>query len=83
LRGARKLSPELKAWRLANIADSLEKAMGWNGLSHAGMSMIRHAHEPPGWVRLRGGARMRSERYYIDSNILYFIAADRRQPKSN
>jgi len=49
IKASRKLSPDEKAFRLAGVADSLEKARTrWGGLSHAGVSMIRYAHEPSG-----------------------------------
>jgi hypothetical protein len=53
IKASRKLSPDEKAFRLADVADSLEKARTrWGGLSHAGVYMIRNAHEPSGWCDL-------------------------------
>jgi len=53
IKASRKLSPEIKALRLADVEESLEWARTrWNGLSRAGVSMMKHAHEPPGWYDL-------------------------------
>jgi len=53
IKASRKLSPELKALRLAGVEESLERARTrFDGLSRAGVSMMRHAHEPPGWYDL-------------------------------
>jgi len=47
IKASRKLPPDEKAWRLADVADTLERARGWNGLSKCGASWLKHAHEPP------------------------------------
>jgi len=52
IKASRKLSPDEKAFRLADVADSLERARGWGGLSRAGVSIMKHAHEPSGWCDL-------------------------------
>ncbi|MDR2591255.1 MAG: hypothetical protein LBC59_00410 [Chitinispirillales bacterium] len=53
IKATKKLSPEEKELRLANVAESLEKARTrWGGLSHAGMYLIRNAHVPSGWCDL-------------------------------
>ena len=53
IKATKKLTPEQKAARLAGVEESLDWARNrFDGLSRAGVSMIRHAHEPPGWCDL-------------------------------
>jgi len=48
IKASRSMPPNTKALRLARAAELLEKARTrWNGLSKAGVSWLKHAHEPP------------------------------------
>jgi len=47
IKASKKLSADRKAWALAHVADTLERARGRGGISKCGASMLKHAHEPP------------------------------------
>jgi hypothetical protein len=47
IKASKKLSADRKAWALADVADTLEKARGRGGISKCGASMLKHAHLPP------------------------------------
>jgi hypothetical protein len=46
IKAARKLPADEKAWRLAEVADTLERARGWGGLSKDGAWWLKNAHVP-------------------------------------
>jgi len=47
IKASRKLPPDEKAWRLADVAETLEMARGWGALSKDGALWLKHAHRPP------------------------------------
>ena len=46
IKASRKLPPDEKAWRLADVAETLEKARGWGALSKDGAWWLKRAHVP-------------------------------------
>jgi methylphosphotriester-DNA--protein-cysteine methyltransferase len=53
IKATKKLTPEQKAARLACLEESLDWARNrFDGMSRAGVSIMKHAHEPPGWCDL-------------------------------
>jgi hypothetical protein len=48
IKASKKLSAADKAWNLNDVADTLEKARGWGGISKAGALLLSHEHLPPG-----------------------------------
>ena len=47
IKASKKLSADRKAWALADVADTLERARVRGGISKCGALWLKHAHEPP------------------------------------